>query len=231
MQRFNNIVSLGYNCEVSFRIQDHYGYVNSIIYSWAYIEDRDRFLRSLDEMELLVKSDKQLLPHGMFRSEKYGISFHSKIPKELLIMPDGTVDLDNIGRAKEEMEQRYSYLARKLQRMFQSQTEKTLYVCKMYGWEKDVNRNRTFINNLYNTLQKLCCRDNFALLIVMEKNDQNFQLQSLEEKGIFTRFVEKFADDSETRSGGDQKGWNAIFDEFELIEESKKASDMTKGER
>ena len=217
MQKFNNIVSLGYNCEVSFRIQDHYGYVNSIIYSWAYIEDRDGFLRSLGETELLAKSDKQLLPHGMFRSEEYGISFHSKIPKELLIMPDGTVNLDNIEHAKVEMEKRYCYLAQKLRKMFRSQTEKTLYVCKMCGWKKDVDRNRTFINNLYSKLQELCCIDNFAVLIVMEKNDRNIQLRNLEEKGILIRFVEKFADDSETRSGGDQKGWNVIFDEFELI--------------
>ena len=50
--QFQNIVSLGYNCEVSFRIEDFtHEKINSYPFSWSYISDHKKFLEALQNLD------------------------------------------------------------------------------------------------------------------------------------------------------------------------------------
>jgi hypothetical protein len=79
--KFDEVTSLGYNCEVGFRIQDYFGLMDSYPYSWAYCLDRKLFLESLDNLDDILTGDITLMPSGMFRCEKYQISFHASKEK------------------------------------------------------------------------------------------------------------------------------------------------------
>ena len=82
--RFYHIISLGYNCEISFRIRDYYGKLDSTIYSWCYIKNCKDFLKSLDDPNCLVDDEKYLNSNGMYQCRNYDILFHTKVSKEEL---------------------------------------------------------------------------------------------------------------------------------------------------
>ena len=92
--KFSEIISLGYNCEVSFRIKDycqkHGQSLNSFVFSWAYVEKKEGLLKSLSQLDNFWKEIEvsgtegeqlKLLPGGMYRYLAYDIAFHSKAKK------------------------------------------------------------------------------------------------------------------------------------------------------
>lgn len=214
--KIDHVISLGYNCEVSFRVRDYFGVLNSVIYSWAYIENRDDLLRSLYNPEKLAASDKELLPWGMFRSKEYGITFHPKYSQKELFHADGGENTEVVQLAKEEMVSRYTYLAKKLNGFFQDADHTTLYVCKLYPWVTDEAENINFIEALYQTLSDVCIANNFVLCIVMQENNMTKAYQALQQSNLLIRTVKTFATDDNTEHGGDIAGWNNIFDEFDF---------------
>lgn len=64
--QFQNIVSLGYNCEVSFRIEDFtHDKIKSYPFSWSYITDQKKFLDALWNLDDVLKNEIEVLPWGM----------------------------------------------------------------------------------------------------------------------------------------------------------------------
>ena len=45
------IVSLGYNCEISFRIEDYYGKLDSYLFSWSFEDSRKGFIKALEKLK------------------------------------------------------------------------------------------------------------------------------------------------------------------------------------
>lgn len=77
---FDHYVSLGYNCEVSFRIQDYLGKpIESYSLTWAYVHDLSRLPAALEKRgELLGR----MLPQkgsDMFRDADYEFCKFKKI--------------------------------------------------------------------------------------------------------------------------------------------------------
>ena len=215
--RFHHITSLGYNCEVSFRIEGHYGKCDSTIYSWCYVKNREDFLRSLENPKRLAADDMYLLPNGMFQCVNYDITFHTKIPHSELFNENEQVQMKAQEMAKSEMKERYSYLSEKFNRMLKNGEEDSLFALKMCPWEKDVAKNKDFINELLKKFRELAVGDNFRILVVLEKKMENLELLPLENRQVYIRFIDQYAADSETDTGGDISGWNAILSEFEFI--------------
>ena len=79
-RNFDEIVSLGYNCEVGQRINNIFpnGF-NHYLYTYSYELDRKLFLKSLDELCHIYKSNFTLIKeNGMFLADEYQIRFHSR---------------------------------------------------------------------------------------------------------------------------------------------------------
>ena len=90
---FENIVSLGYNCEVSFRIEDFTGEgIDSYPFSWAYVNDSEHFITCLWELDGLLSGKIEVLPWGMFLDKKYQIAFHGKGDAKELFNVDGSLN-------------------------------------------------------------------------------------------------------------------------------------------
>ena len=72
------IVSLGYNCEISFRIEDYYGKLDSYLFSWSFEDSRKGFIKALENIEDVFEGDLELCPDHMIRDKKYQIRFHPR---------------------------------------------------------------------------------------------------------------------------------------------------------
>ncbi len=59
---FDNIISLGYNCEVSYRINDFaHKPIDAYPFSWAYTLDPSLFAKCLWHLDDLLKGDIEIL--------------------------------------------------------------------------------------------------------------------------------------------------------------------------
>ena len=215
--RFYHIISLGYNCEISFRIRDYYGKLDSTIYSWCYIKNRKDFLKSLDDPNCLVDDEKYLNSNGMYQCRNYDILFHTKVSKEELFSENEEIRLAAEKKAQIEMKERYTYLSQKFQSIVRSK-EDTLYIIKMQPWENDVGKNMQFLRELQKKFTDFASSDCFRILVVLEKKIQNLPLLALENQKLYIRFVDYYAADNETENGGDIEGWNSILSEFIWLE-------------
>ena len=213
--KFYHIISLGYNCEISFRIRDYYGKLDSTIYSWCYIKNRKDFLKSLDDPNCLVDDEKYLNSNGMYQCRNYDILFHTKVSKEELFSENEEIRLAAEKKAQIEMKERYTYLSQKFQSIVRSK-EDTLYIIKMQPWENDVEKNMQFLRELQKKFTDFASSDCFRILVVLEKKIQNLPLLALENPQLYIRFVDYYAADDETGTGGDRNGWKTIFNEFDL---------------
>ncbi len=207
--QFQNIVSLGYNCEVSFRIEDFtHDKIKSYPFSWSYITDQKKFLDALWNLEDVLKNEIEVLPWGMFLDKKYGISFHGKGDKTTLFQEDGSVNQEVADSMIEELKSRESYLIEKFKKLLSSD-QATLFILKVSS-AKDGEENAEFIQGVLEFLKKNYVSQNFMLLAVAEKNHLEFVKllgECVCDKFLTVRSIEAFADDGNTQTGGDIEGW------------------------
>ena len=51
--KYDVVAGLGYNCEISFRLENFYGHINAFPFSWSYVLEREYFPKVLENIELL----------------------------------------------------------------------------------------------------------------------------------------------------------------------------------
>lgn len=219
---YDEIVSLGYNCEVSQRFCDIF--INSafehFLFTWSYERDRYLFLSSLEKLENdFTNSNYYIVESGMIRHENSGIEFHSRFEKNELIDINGGMKsyTKNYYIALVELKSRLSYLAEKTETMFRTK-QKILFVMKMLysNLEEDIE----FVNSLSKTIESKLSNINskYTILIVLsKKNYPNKDLKLL----LNTKFnnvqfetVKSFANDKRTDISGDILGWHKIFRKY-----------------
>lgn len=206
---FENIVSLGYNCEVSFRIEDFTGEgIDSYPFSWAYINDSEHFLTCLWELDELLSEEIEVLPWGMFLDKKYQISFHGKGDAKELFNLDGSLNTLIAERRINELKARIRYLIKKFKKLLNSE-EKTLFILKIHPQERDGGF--FLIKGVLDFLRKNYISQKFMVLAVLEESNRILG-EGISELPIGAqlqvRYIRAYANDSETKSGGDIRGWN-----------------------
>lgn len=208
--KFDEIVSLGYNCEVAFRIMDSFGDQQSYPFSWVYILDRDLFLDALDNLSDVLSGEVTLLPWGMFKCERYQISFHASVNKETLFI-DGSPNEEVVKSEISNLKDKFNYMAGKLYKLFESK-KRTLFVIKVRhsGITEDVK----FVQELFLKLTGLYKSQNFTLLVLFEDQFISDNLLKLQSDRLKIKSVKCFADDSDTLKSGDLNGWKSIFSEI-----------------
>lgn len=213
---YDNIVSLGYNCEVSFRIKDYKkSAIDSYVYSWAYICDEDLFLNSLDNIDDILNGSITLLPWGMFKCDKYELSFHTICNKYRLFDADNNLIQENVDRAKDELISRTNHLKNKFNELLKSD-KKTLFVMKIRKKDNIIG----YVQKVYTTLNNKYISGEFTLLVVIEEDTYNEEWKSLESEKLKIRTIKSYAPDSDTEYGGDIDGWMRVLSEFNLKKET-----------
>lgn len=215
---FDEVISLGYNCEISNRLYDIFtkGNFEHYLYTYTYEHDRNSFLESLKNLENFVESEYSLLPWGMIKHEKYNIGFHSKYDTEELLKDDAHHE-EILSTAIEELKSRIKHLSQKTENIFKSE-KNILFIIKIkYDNFKD---DFEFIKNLNHILQNKFTNKNakYTLLVVLSKKNYpksdlkkflNCNLANVKVDTIKNFAVSAFAD-----IDGDIFGWYKILKKY-----------------
>ena len=212
---FDTIVSLGFNCEVSFRIQDHlHGHLDSYPFSWCYLYGNANLPRCMEHPEELLSGPITLQTNGMLRCEVSHLAFHGKTPLELLRPAEGPVDPLVLEQTIEELKSRVNHLNQKFQTLLQGE-QTTLFVSKNAKLALDPQQAREDIAELSLWLETHYKGGKFLHVVVVEAPYLTPALRKMENDHLTFRAVSSFAKEGKAKSGGDHAGWAAIFNEFD----------------
>lgn len=213
---WDDVIGLGYNCEVSARLQDVFGdKFSHYLFTWSYQYDRDLFLDALNELGDFSNDDYTVLPWGMIQNNKYLIGFHSRYTKNELINDDKSLT-SLVPDAINELKSRVRHLAEKLENIFK-QNKRVLFVIKLQY--TDYNKDIEYIIKLNELIKKkfACANPIYLLLVVISrKNYPNYRrvLSVNLPDNVRIGTVHYFAPDSNTDNGGDIVGWKRLLKKY-----------------
>ena len=211
--KYDHIISLGYNCEVSFRIKDFFGKLESYPFTWVYINNQiPQFvdvLKNFDKL-LLKKNNLSVVPWGMILDNKYNVLFHTKGDIREMFDQNHTPIKKILDLKISELKSRYKHLCFKFNDLLFSD-DRTLFVIKIdcqNGYDvKDIIKFVKKINLFFKCNYK---SKKYLLLVVVENKFYN-KIKKMNSKYIVVKYVKKFASDAYTDIDGDWEGWNDIF--------------------
>lgn len=171
---YDYIVPLGDNCKYSTKFHYFYKFVDSTLFNWAAIIDKNN-------LEEIIRHPEEIYSQGweyekdrnMWICKKYNISFHGRsLPEELFT--DGVFDESKKQADFEELRSRLNYLIEKTQKIFASK-EKKLFV---YTYEEnDYDENPDFLRNLYKLMTEIS--SNFDFLVITHSDRKYESLENL----------------------------------------------------
>lgn len=205
VKKYDHVISLGYNCEVSFQFFLKHKFVESSLFAWVNTETCQNLINALKHPDLVLsKGLREVEP--MWLDIATGISFHGKTKR------DG---LETTEEIKQELISRITYLKEKFFCTV-SDGKKNLYVFKYPPIASQytyciIDRVHSDINELYNVLKDIVKND-FDLLIILEKT---FPKTSFDYDNLFVRYVDFYTSaDRVTSKPYDKKSYGRIFSEF-----------------
>ena len=206
---YGHIISLGYNCEVSFQFFLKYHFVESSLFAWANCIDLAHLTAALSNIETIAAGGlKNTNP--MWRCQNTGICFHGKAPVSVWRENPS----DNVITAdREELFSRLNHLKQKF-RQTAADGKKNLYIYKLAPSDILDTALADKLRLLFATLQSLC-HNPFDLLLILEQGKQPDLEKKLQDPGFFIRRVAFFTDENNvTAKCNDHIHWRKIFDEF-----------------
>lgn len=209
-KKYDNIIPLGYNCEIAYRFYRHFRFIESSLFAWVYINSFEELLNALKNPDLLAQGEL-VYENTMFKCLNSGIYFHGKTSAEKFTGDTETIH-KLIASDIEELRPRIEYLSDKLVKTVNN-GKSTLFIKKISQKEACEAGMYNKILELYTFLEKFS-KNQFDLLLITENSFYNDFLYN--EPNIYTRSVEKYSPDSAVtnKKAGDKFGWDVIFTEF-----------------
>ena len=204
---FDVVMSLGYNCEISFRLENFFGKIEAMPFSWSYILERNNFPQVIENIDSLFVGELTLLEDNMIKCENTQIKFH---PRYEILLSGGQSTEDSFAAAKEELRGRVEHLKEKFIRILESE-KAILFIMKVE--DKGEEANLSYIKAVKSVLKKKCQNDRFMLLVVMEKDAITEHIRGIEDVNLKVRGVKKFAPRKHTDTMGDVRSWKKILQE------------------
>lgn len=205
---FDVITSLGYNCEISFRLENYFGSINAMPFSWSFILEREKFPQTLADIDQLFADEVELLEDNMILCKNCGIKFH---PRYDLLLKDGVPTKESTQKAVEELQQRVSHLKDKWKQLFNSPRE-TVFLMKVEN--RGEESNQKYIQQVYQVLQEKYTSGKFTLVVLMEKGAVTENILQLDSENLKVRTLRCFAPKKHTDTMGDVWGWWHILNEL-----------------
>jgi len=204
---YDHIISLGYNCEVSFQFFKKYGFVESSLFAWVNTLNIENIIYAINHLDK-IGSGKLENINPMWKCFNTNISFHGKAPMDMWANNPTKEMIEN---DKCELLQRIAYLKNKFLNTGMD-GKNNLYIFKYpsnnYTQKHVINE----INKLFSSLRKIVT-NNFDLLIILEKTF--YPDIKIDNKNIIVRRVDFFTpEDDVTTKNNDKKHWRKIFSEF-----------------
>ena len=212
VKKYDHIISLGYNCEVSYQFFKYYHFVESSLFAWCNTINIDNLIFAINNLDKLITGKLENVK-PMWKCFNTNIRFHGKAPMKIWTSNE-PVNIEIINEDRNELISRISYLKEKFIKT-SNDNKKNLYIFKYLVTTEKIEDIEKNINDLYLSLNKIA-KNEFDLLIIIEKQKipTNFQ-EKFADKNIFIRTVDFFApEDDVTGKNFDKIGWKKIFDEF-----------------
>jgi len=205
---FDVIMSLGYNCEISFRLENFLGKIDAMPFSWSYVLERERFPKVLENMDTLFTGELSLQDDHMIKCENTQIKFH---PRYDILRVDGQISDVSYEQAVEELQGRVAHLKDKFANVLNSD-KKILFFMKVE--DKGNESNIDFVKAVVAVLRQKCKSGRFRLVVLMEKQAITQEILQLEDDCLSIRRLKKFAPRKHTDTMGDVRGWKKVLQEF-----------------
>lgn len=206
--KYDVVASLGYNCEISFRLENFFGEIYALPFSWAYVLERERFPQVLEHVEALFAGELRLLEDHMILCENTKIKFH---PRYELLLKDGSVTEEGLEVATEELLSRVTHLKEKYTELIGS-GKRTLFLMKVEN--KGNASNVQYVKDVAKALRNAYTSGSFTLVVLVEREALTPELSLLEEEQVKIRSLRCFAPRKHTDIAGDVRGWYRILKEF-----------------
>lgn len=206
--RYDSVVSLGYNCEISFRLENFFGKIDAMPFSWSYVLERELFPAVLENVEKLFSGEVRLLEDRMILCENTNIKFH---PRYEILQKNGTITAESLAEAVQELKSRVAHLKKKYTELVSSD-KCTLFLIKVE--DKGQEDNVRYIRAVTEALKKVYCSGKFTLVVLVEKEALTPGLLELEDEQVKVRGLKRFAPRKHTDIAGDVKGWYRILREM-----------------
>lgn len=199
--KYDIVTGLGYNCEISFRLENFFGKINAMPFSWSYVLKRDSFPDVIEDITPLFQGKVRLLEDHMILCENTNIKFH---PRYDILLENGSVTEAGLEKATEELRSRVFHLKEKYVEMLHS-NKNTLFLLKMEN--QGETSNVQYIKAVAKALQKAYVTGSFTLAVFLEKEALTPEIKALENEQIKICVLKKFAPRKHTDIAGDVKGW------------------------
>lgn len=205
MDKFDEVVSLGYNCEVSFRIEDYFGKLNAMLFSWSYVLDRDKFPDILRNTSQIFSEGEILCEDHMVKCRWSELKFH---PRYTVLPKVGAFTKEQYKEAVQELYSRVEHLSDKFSELCRS-GKRTLFVMKLE--DKGNEENVRFMNAVIDALNESYVSQNYVLAVVALEAAVTPELSALQSDKLRVFKVKRFAPQKHTNIMGDIRGWYQMF--------------------
>lgn len=213
---YDRVVSLGYNCEVSFRIEDYYGSIDAMPFSWSFTLNRDKFPEAIRNSGELLSEGITVRDDHMLMCNKYELKFH---PRYSIFPQFSEYTQEQLDEATKELKERVKHLSDKFEQLFGSDL-RTLFVMKVE--DKGTDSNCKYILDVYEALKEKYTSGKFTLAVVLLNESINESVRALENEQIKVFGLKKFAPVKHTNIMGDIKGWRNVFWTLDPNQEGKR---------
>ncbi len=205
---FDVITSLGYNCEISFRLENYFGSINALPFSWSFVLDREKFPQTLADIDKLFADEVELMDDNMIKCKNYDIKFH---PRYDVLLKEGVPTEETTQMAVEELRKRVFHLKEKWKELFTSQ-KKTVFLMKVE--DKGEDTNLKYIQDVYQVLQQKYISGKFMLVVLLERKAATEKIKAIESEQLKIRTLKRFAPKKHTDTMGDVWGWWKVLNEI-----------------
>ncbi len=203
---YDYIISLGYNCEVSYKFLKYFKQEVSGLFNWSKVNTIDNLIYALENFDKLGTSGF-VMEMPLWKCINTNISFHGKVQAKDYLKNNYAEE--EIEKDKSELSERIKYLKEKFINILCNNKRK-LYIYKIKN--KDINDStEEKILKLKHQLTKMGGK-NFDILIVALKDQINkFPINTNEYK---IRFIDAYPPDSEVTCKKFKNNWKKIYNEF-----------------
>jgi hypothetical protein len=205
---YRHVLSLGYNCEVSFQFYRTFRFVESNVFAWVNTMTVDNLICALADIDR-IGSEGWAFEGVMWRDVSTGIWFHGKTPMD--VWTSGRYTQSDLDADRIELEGRVAHLKKKFLEVARDGRSK-LFVFKYPPDETpDVNR----VGKIHDVLVKLC-EGPTDLLVVLEER----MLPALKDAdlppGVLTASVSHYTPVKQATAVelSDVDGWRRIWKGF-----------------
>lgn len=213
-KHYDYIISLGYNCEVTYKFLRHYGFEESNLFNWVHSGPIENLTKALMSFSDIGAGDWRR-PGTLWTCLNSNIHFHGKVP--IIRYVNNTISEEEIEADKEDLISRVKYLKEKFLTIAKDEKKK-LYIYKIDSHDVDDLVDSKIIS-LLNALKDLGV-NNFDLLVVAEKSTAKLFKKHSDKYDV--DFVKYFPpDDDVTNEKYLKNGWSNVFNRFSVAKSKK----------